>query len=48
MLTDRFSQMASLPPCVWVGLASGDIAVWQANAGSCGYGDLAVLRSPTV
>jgi hypothetical protein len=39
-LTETFSQMATLPPCVWVGLASGDVAVWQADAGLCGYGDL--------
>jgi hypothetical protein len=38
MLTAYYSQVASLPPCVWVGLASGEITVWQADAGNC-FGD---------
>jgi WD40 repeat protein len=33
LLVRNCSQSPSLPPCVWVGLASGDVAVWQADAG---------------
>ena len=33
LLTAGCSQSLSLPACLWVGLASGDIAVWQADAG---------------